>query len=142
MPDYTKEKVWEATFYIPPIAKQGVSYGKFGPYTPTAKKKYTKKLRGLMNKAGCPKDLSGKFMLEGVFAFPFRKKESKEDLERGWAFHTVRPDRDNLEKPVQDALDKYVIKDDSQLCIGLFYKIRTETPFILLKLYRISEKCN
>lgn len=139
---YSKTLVWEAKFYIPPIAKQGVKYGKFGPYQPAEKKKYIKKLRGLMLKQKCPRDLSGKFMLEGVFAFPFRKKESTEDLARGWAFHTVRPDRDNLEKPIQDSLNDFVVRDDSEFCIGLFYKIRTQTPYIEIYLYRISEECN
>ena len=64
---------------------------------------------------------SGPVKLEATFAFPvppsLSKKERDARLEQGW--HTQKPDRDNLEKALMDALSHVGLwDDDAQVCTG------------------------
>ena len=62
--------------------------------------------------------LDGPLRMEVVFVFPRPKGMiwKKKPMPREW--HTPKPDRDNLMKSLQDALNKLVFQDDSQICSG------------------------
>ena len=52
--------------------------------------------------------------------------------------HTQKPDRDNLEKGVCDALNKIVWKDDGQVCDGRTSKYWSRTGRIEIEIKEIS----
>lgn len=70
-------------------------------------------------------DYTGVVRMDLIFAFPIRKSwtkaKKKEALRR--RYHTIKPDRDNLMKTVQDALNGLAYKDDSQVADGSTIKI-------------------
>jgi Holliday junction resolvase RusA-like endonuclease len=71
--------------------------------------------------AGPP--LVGPLRMDLVFVFP-RPKSVPKKLGSGRQWHTVKPDRDNLQKSVQDALNGLLYRDDSQICDGVVLKFR------------------
>lgn len=58
-----------------------------------------------------------------VFVFP-RPKSVPKKLGGGRLWHAVKPDRDNLQKSFQDALNGILYRDDSQICAGSVRKYR------------------
>jgi Holliday junction resolvase RusA-like endonuclease len=58
-----------------------------------------------------------------VFVFP-RPKSVPKKLGTGRQWHTVKPDRDNLQKSLQDALNGILYRDDAQICAGSVAKYR------------------
>ena len=70
-------------------------------------------------------DYTGVVRMDLIFAFPIRKSwtkaKKKEALRK--RYHTIKPDRDNLMKTVQDALNGLAYKDDSQVGDGSTIKI-------------------
>lgn len=69
------------------------------------------------------------------FVFPIRKswtkKKQKAMLNN---FHTIKPDLDNLEKTVLDALNGLAFKDDSQVCEVTKIKAWSEIPYTRITL--------
>ena len=63
-------------------------------------------------------DYEGKVEIAMVFHFPIRKSWTKKKQEELLdSTHTIKPDLDNLEKTVLDALNRLAFKDDSQVCM-------------------------
>lgn len=52
--------------------------------------------------------------------------------------HTTKPDRDNLEKGVCDALNKIVWKDDGQVCDGRTRKFYSNEPRIEIEICAVG----
>lgn len=73
---------------------------------------------------------TGTVKVRMLFVFPIRKswtkKKQKEMLN---SFHTIKPDLDNLEKTVLDALNGLAFKDDSQVCEVTKIKAWSEIPY-------------
>lgn len=67
--------------------------------------------------------LDGPLSMEIVFVMPrpSRLVWKTRPMPRQW--HTAKPDRDNLMKSLQDALNGLLYKDDSQLCEGSVSKV-------------------
>lgn len=114
------------TFFVDhrPIAKQSFRMGKFGGYQPkrvTDFKKHAQLVaRHAAKKHGWAKD-DGPLMITFVFQFRCPKSASKADkLLVRW--NTKRPDLDNIEKSITDALDD-LMSDDSQVCYKISKKI-------------------
>ena len=80
-------------------------------------------------------DYSGKIEIELAFVFPIRKswskKKQKAMLNKP---HTIKPDLDNLEKTVLDALNGLAFKDDSQVCEVTKIKAWSEIPYTQITL--------
>lgn len=80
-------------------------------------------------------DYSGKVEIELVFVFPIRKswskKKQKAMLNKP---HTIKPDLDNLEKTVLDALNGLAFKDDSQVCLVIKEKFWSNEPYTEIKI--------
>lgn len=73
------------------------------------------------------------------FIFPWLKSHTKKKrLIRGLLKHT-KPDTDNLQKAINDALNTVVIIDDSQICKGTFEKIYGDVPGINLIIRSIEQ---
>lgn len=65
-----------------------------------------------------------------LFVFPIRKSWTKEKQEAMLnRFHTIKPDLDNLEKTVLDALNGLAFKDDSQVCEVTKVKAWSDIPY-------------
>lgn len=74
--------------------------------------------------------------LEIEFCFPrpkkhYNKKGLKPDAP---LFYAIRPDLDNIEKLVMDALNKVFYRDDCLICRKETTKIYGETPYIWVRL--------
>lgn len=52
--------------------------------------------------------------------------------------HTTKPDRDNLEKGVCDALNKIIWKDDGQVCDGRTVKYYSSNPRVEIEIKELS----
>lgn len=74
-----------------------------------------------------------------VFARPAAKVWKSKPMPR--IRHTAKPDRDNLEKSVQDALNEIVWRDDAQICAGeteKWYAAGDEHPHVGITVTRIE----
>ncbi|WP_217634736.1 RusA family crossover junction endodeoxyribonuclease [Paenibacillus naphthalenovorans] len=52
--------------------------------------------------------------------------------------HATKPDRDNLEKGVCDALNKIIWKDDGQVCDGRTVKYYSSNPRVEIEIKELS----
>lgn len=66
--------------------------------------------------------LSGALDVRMVFVMPRPKSMTWKTKPMPRVPHTGKPDRDNLMKSVQDALNELLWKDDSQICAGAIEK--------------------
>jgi Holliday junction resolvase RusA-like endonuclease len=83
--------------------------------------------------------MKGPIKLNLTFYMPIPQSWSKvkqRDADGQW--HDVRPDRDNLEKGVCDALNKIVWKDDGQVCLGMTEKYYSSKPRIEIEVEQVS----
>lgn len=67
---------------------------------------------------------------------PSWSKKKQRDAPGQW--HTSKPDRDNLEKGVCDALNKIVWNDDGQVCAGRIEKYYSDRPRIEIEVEEIA----
>lgn len=70
------------------------------------------------SQAYCGAPLEGPLRMSAVFVFPRPKSMHWKTRPMPRVWHTSRPDRDNLIKSVQDALNGILWRDDSQICAG------------------------
>jgi len=63
------------------------------------------------------KPIEGPVRLEWIAWFPIPKSWSKKKTESAY-WHTVKPDRDNIEKCLADGLKGIAWLDDAQVCCG------------------------
>ncbi len=86
--------------------------------------------------------LSGPLSVKTVFVFPRPKSKiwKKRPMPREW--HVGKPDRDNLMKSFQDALNGLLWVDDSQICDGppqKFIAAGDEQPHVEVEIIPLSE---
>ena len=105
------------TFTIPgkPVAKGRPRLGKFGTYTPEKTVNYESKVYLAAVEAKVPM-LEGPVWVELAiwFEWPKSKHRKREPLGRAW--HTGRPDCDNVQKAVADGAEGVCWRDDAQIC--------------------------
>lgn len=88
---------------------------------------------------GLAKPLSGPVAVDITFYMPIPQSKSKAARERlNGSWHISKPDKDNLEKLLLDALNGIVWVDDSQVCQSASRKIyslepRTEITITILE---------
>ena len=73
----------------------------------------------------------GPVRIDYFFGFPIPKSWPKEQKELATTTrmpHTLRPDYDNLKKLYNDCIKGIIIRDDSQMCMGLWAKEYTDQP--------------
>ncbi len=75
--------------------------------------------------------------MEVTYALPFLSTERKAIKEKGWTFHSKKPDADNLLKVLQDIMERleFFEKGDSQIVSVKLTKIRSKFPGIGVKFY-------
>ncbi|MCA9233369.1 MAG: RusA family crossover junction endodeoxyribonuclease [Planctomycetales bacterium] len=82
--------------------------------------------------------LQGPLRVDLLFAMPRPKVKvwKSKPMPREW--HAKKPDKDNLEKGVVDALTKLLWKDDSQISMGTTIKVicsGDEQPFVRVEVF-------
>jgi Holliday junction resolvase RusA-like endonuclease len=83
--------------------------GRNGFYIPTKSRDYKKVIQSIARSQWERKPLEGPLFVEMIFKYQRPKSVKRK-------FHTVKPDLTNLGKIIEDALNKLVWKDDSQIC--------------------------
>jgi Holliday junction resolvase RusA-like endonuclease len=84
--------------------------------------------------------LEGPIGMDLTFIFP-RPKSVPKKYGEGRQWHTVKPDRDNLQKSVQDALNGILYRDDAQICDGFVTKYRAaadEQPHVVVCIWELG----
>ncbi len=66
-------------------------------------------------------------------------KARRRSIEEGEAFPTTKPDIDNIEKVVWDALNQIAYADDSQIAHSQTFKLFSDRPRVELTLMPLSE---
>ena len=101
-----------------PIGKARARAGRHGFYTPKRTSEAERLIGWEAKKAmdGKP-PLEGALALEWVSLFPYPKSWPKRKIEITY-WHTIKPDKDNIEKLIKDSLKGIAWKDDCQVCKG------------------------
>ncbi len=76
--------------------------------------------------------------IEYRFIFSYLKTHSKKKRADGYIMKTTKPDIDNLQKAVNDAMNSIVIIDDSLICRAIVEKVYGEVPSIELTIRSIE----
>jgi len=144
-PFFKELLTFETEYAIVPIPKQSTAFGRGHSYTPKRQADYVKELKKHFKEAFTFKGLfRGPVSAQILFTFPTAKSNLEKLGERGWYPHITIPDKDNLVKPVFDALtgtvwkdDKYVFHKDVMALCGISGKIHLKIT--LCKIPKICE---
>lgn len=131
-------------FTVPglPQGKGRARFGNGRTYTPAKTVAY----EGLIALAG-QDVMDGRELLEGPVHlcidayFPIPKSWSakrKQEATSGLAWHTSKPDSDNIMKAVGDGLNGVIWKDDSQIVMARILKQYGETPRLEVRVETIG----
>lgn len=83
--------------------------------------------------------LTGPITINLTFYLPMPESWSKKKkIESDGQMHVSKPDRDNLEKGICDALNKIVWKDDGQVCDGRTRKFYSSEPRVEIEIVEVS----
>jgi len=125
---------------IKPMGKASVRVTRNGSHMPQTTKDFMNNIAWEFRKAFVGHRISLKPIrmdITATFAVPpsISKKERLRRLEM--KYHTFKPDRDNIEKGVQDALNGLAYKDDSQVCDGRTLKLWGEEDSVEIEIVEI-----
>jgi Holliday junction resolvase RusA-like endonuclease len=129
---------YRVEFTIPcaPVAKQRARVTLNGTYTPSDTRSFETHARLFARTAmGRLNPTADAVMLEMVAFVPIPKSWSRAKRARalaGLLFPTGRPDLDNYEKAVTDALNGICYEDDSQICDVVKSKRYSDTPSVFV----------
>ena len=116
---------------LPPQAKGRPKFGKGFTYTPKKTREYEAQVRELAKGQYWHQPLEGAIKIHIDFIMPRPKS-----LPRATDWHIKRPDCDNLQKAIFDALNGICWEDDSQLCdirARKMYTLDGLSPRVLLE---------
>lgn len=87
-----------------------------------------------------PAPLDGPLLLWVHYAFPWLKSEPKKNRQAGWKWKDSKPDFDNAQKLLADALTEAgFYTDDRKVCFSIFTKEFADEPFIGIHIEPIRE---
>ena len=112
-------------------------------YTPGTTAAYEKKIRDAWIRAHGDKPMDGQLLAKIFYGFPIPKSTPKKkipDMLARIVRPTVKPDLDNLDKAVMDALNKVAYKDDSQIVAKVSKKHYAEVPTVKVIISEYVEK--
>lgn len=124
-----------------PIAKARARFRRYGKtYDPqeAEKERWQWEVKHQLNEqglfTGSLKLIMGPISLKAFFIMPLPKNTPKKTIksiqEGKIIWHTKKPDKDNLIKWVQDCLNKFLWKDDGQVCLTVemkYYGLKPRT---------------
>lgn len=120
---------------LKPQPKQSTRFGKGRAFTSAKKRAYMKSLAEELSKhftGSTP--MAGDIRVSVLYAFPWRQSDPDVVRDLGWAFMNVRPDVDNLFKPLADAMQGVCFADDGQVVEVRARKIRSDDEGIAVRL--------
>jgi Holliday junction resolvase RusA-like endonuclease len=102
---------------LPPKPKQSFKYTRAGiKYTDSKVKSYTNDLRSLILNAISKDFIRFEKGLKVDYIFTFESPQSMPKKIGIGAYKIKKPDLDNLQKMVNDAMNGLIFRDDSQIC--------------------------
>jgi len=124
-------------FFIPgdPVAKGRPRLSRFGTYTPKKTKDYEKLIQSIARKEYLGPVIEGMIFvhLEVRRPIPSSLSKKKRNLAITGALRPIaRPDNDNYEKAIWDALNGICWVDDSQIVTNSCRKIFSENPGVMV----------
>ena len=128
------DKQWSIIMQIEPAAKgraRSTSMGR--TYTPAKTRLKEEEVRYWLIKENAPRFEGA---VKVAMGFGFERPKSVKPKKR--PYHTVKPDLTNLAKLVEDAANKILWNDDSQIVDLRIYKFYTASPYILLTVEPVS----
>ena len=117
-------EVFKGFIPIKPKPKQSFTMGLSGGYTPTATKNYVKALQKWWKTNWRRDFLVGTIYLQCCFCVKFRQADSYAAERVPLVLNMTQVDLDNLQKPLQDAMQGIVMRKDEQVCVLNSCKIR------------------
>ena len=145
---FDSEELWRIRLDLQAKPKQSMTIGvrktKDGgtrpvAFTKASVKNYVTLLIDLLAMHRPDEMFTGPLQVEIVTALPFKKSEKKGDLARGWRFKDTSPDFDNYGKPLCDAMQGIVYKNDGQISRGIITKICREQVYIVVIVSQLRE---
>lgn len=114
------------TFEVPgvPVGKERPRVTSHGTYTPKKTKQYMKQIQAAYKKeSGACFESFVRMDILAYFPIPksYTKKQRRE-IEEHHFWYGKKPDKDNIDKSVMDALNGIAYKDDSMIVAGLTMK--------------------
>ena len=112
-----------------------------GNYDPSIKEKES--FVSIAHKFAPERPLEGALQVDLIFYMPRTQNHFKTSKKGKFlkddapVWHISRPDKDNLEKLVYDALNGVFWKDDSQICYGVTKKKYSDRPRTEVYIYQI-----
>ena len=129
------QKQWSIIMQIEPTPKGRARHTNVGrSYTPQKTRLKEEEVRFLLHKENAPR-FDGPVKVAMGFGFERPKSVSKKKR----PYHTVKPDLTNLAKLIEDAANKILWNDDSQIVDLRIYKFYTAAPYVLLTVEPICE---
>lgn len=127
-----------------PVAKGRPRFtGKGRPYTPAKTRNWETSAKYIAQQA-----MRGRTPLDGpirvdihmVFAPSRSWPQWKQDYAlKGFIAHTKKPDADNVQKAVKDAMNKIVYQDDSQITFGEFKKTFGQAEMVIVEVTQLPQ---
>lgn len=112
-------------------------------YTPKTTEAYEKKIRDAWIRQNGDTPMDGQLLAKIYYGFRIPKSTPKKNIPamlQKIVRPTVKPDLDNLDKAVMDALNKVAYKDDSQIVAKVSKKHYAEVPNIRIVIAQYGEE--
>ena len=112
-------------------------------YTPKTTEAYEKKIRDAWIRQNGDTPMDGQLLAKIYYGFRIPKSTPKKNIPamlQKIIRPTVKPDLDNLDKAVMDALNKVAYKDDSQIVAKVSKKHYAEVPNIRIVIAQYGEE--
>ena len=112
-------------------------------YTPKTTEAYEKKIRDAWIRQNGDTPMDGQLLAKIYYGFRIPKSTPKKNIPamlQKIIRPTVKPDLDNLDKAVMDALNKVAYKDDSQIVAKVSKKHYAEIPNIRIVIAQYGEE--
>lgn len=134
----------EITIPGQPIGKGRPRFGNGRTYTPAKTESWTAQAVWHIQQQTKERGITGPIVVNWFAVFDRPKRMFTKKWANRREVHTVKPDRDNVDKAILDALTKAgVIKDDCQVCDGHIikrYADRIESPHVTINIKKIDQE--
>lgn len=133
------------TIIIPgqPIGKGRPRFGNGRTYTPAKTESWTKEAFYHIRQQTEERGITGPVSVDWVAVFERPKRMLAKKWPNRRELHTVKPDRDNVDKAILDALTKSgVLKDDCQVTDGAIrkrYADRVESAHVMVTIKKVDQ---
>ncbi|ADV46443.1 RusA family crossover junction endodeoxyribonuclease [Nitratifractor salsuginis] len=125
-------------FDIVPVPAPRPRVTKSGAYMPESYRNF-KRIIGYLARRQLKAPFTGAVKMNILFQFKKPKSWSKAKRKRAF-WHTQKPDKDNLEKSIKDALEGIAYRNDSAVASGSIHKVWGDCNRIVVELEDLSDE--